>query len=73
MNESTPQSHRAAPVAKSASPAMVGEPREDWFWDYDTQQFYEGPALAPPEHHPVSQPVPGPQGRVPSDWQRHLH
>ena len=31
------------------------------------------PELAPPEHHPASQPTPGPAGRVPADWERHLH
>ena len=49
------------------------EPGEDWFWDYATQQYYDGPALAAPEHHPLSQPTPGPAGRVPPDWERHLH
>jgi hypothetical protein len=49
------------------------EPGEDWFWDYDTEQYYDGPALAPPEHHPTSQPTPGPAGRVPADWERLLN
>jgi hypothetical protein len=49
------------------------EPGEDWFWDYDTEEFLDGPALAPPEHHPMSQPVPGPAGKVPPDWQLRLH
>ena len=49
------------------------EPGEDWFWDYTTNEYYDGPALAAPLHHPVDQPVPGPSGRVPSDWERHLH
>jgi len=50
------------------------EPEEDWFYSYGTDELYEGgPMLAPPQHHPVSQPVPGPQGRVPADWQAHLH
>jgi hypothetical protein len=50
------------------------EPGESWFWDYETEQMYEsGPALAPPEHHPEDQPVPGPHGRVPRDWQAHIH
>ena len=31
------------------------------------------PPLAPPAHHPVDQPTPGPAGRVPADWERHLH
>jgi hypothetical protein len=36
-------------------------------------EFFEGPALAPPDSHPADQPVPGPAGAVPSDWQLHLH
>lgn len=44
------------------------EPNEDWFWDYATGQYYEGPALAPPEHHPLDQSVPGPAERLPADW-----
>jgi hypothetical protein len=50
------------------------EPGEDWYWSYATEEFYEGgPTLAPPEHHPMSQSVPGPADRVPRDWQAHLH
>ena len=49
------------------------EPGETWFWDYESEQFFEGPALVAPEHHPPEQPVPGPDGRVPPDWQEHLH
>jgi hypothetical protein len=49
------------------------EPGEDWYWDYETQSMASGPALADPSSHPVSQPAPGPEGRVPQDWQAHLH
>jgi hypothetical protein len=49
------------------------EPGEDWFWNYATGQYAEGPELAPPAHHPLTQPVPGPEGMVPADWQRHLN
>jgi hypothetical protein len=28
---------------------------------------------APPLHHPIEQPVPGPSGRVPPDWDSLLH
>jgi len=49
------------------------EPGEDWFWDYRSESFMEGPGLAPPDHHPLDQPVPGPSGRVPPDWEQHLH
>ena len=37
------------------------EPGEDWFWSYETKEIYEGPELAPPQHHPVDQAVPGPR------------
>ena len=29
-----------------------------WFWDYKSEQFFEGPVLVAPEHHPLEQPVP---------------
>ena len=49
------------------------EPGEDWFWNYEDEQYAEGLTLAPPQSHPVDQPVPGPAGRVPADWQEHIH
>ena len=49
------------------------EPGEEWFFDYRTGQVGSGPALAPPDSHPVDQPVPGPAGAVPVDWQSRLH
>ena len=44
------------------------EPGEDWFWNYQAGEYYDGPELAAPESHPTEQPVPGPADRVPSDW-----
>jgi hypothetical protein len=44
------------------------EPGEDWFWDYETDTYLEGPPLAPPESHPASQSTPGPAERVPVNW-----
>jgi hypothetical protein len=50
------------------------EAEEHWFYDYRDQQFYDdGAQLAPPDHHPLDQPTPGPAGRVPANWQRLLH
>jgi hypothetical protein len=41
--------------------------------DYETGDYLSGPELAPPRSHPDDQPVPGPQGCVPRDWQTKLH
>jgi len=45
------------------------EPGEDWFWDFATGQYVEGPELAAPASHPEHQSVPGPANRLPGDWQ----
>jgi hypothetical protein len=49
------------------------EPGEDWFWDYDREEYVDGPRLADPQSRPADQPVPGPAGRVPADWRELLH
>jgi Zn-finger in ubiquitin-hydrolases and other protein len=65
--------HATAHAHSSDHPVICSfEPGEDWFWDYRTNQFLNGPQLAPPLHHPNDQPVPGPEGRVPANWQRLL-
>jgi Zn-finger in ubiquitin-hydrolases and other protein len=71
----TSPSQHATRHARSTGHSVIRtfEPGEDWFWDYDTEEAFEGPTLAPPEHHPLDQPVPGPAGRVPRDWERYLH
>jgi hypothetical protein len=72
--DSSPSRHARQHAAASVHPvARSYEPGEDWFWDYTTEQAFVGPELAPPEHHPLDQPVPGPRGRVPPDWQLNLH
>jgi hypothetical protein len=49
------------------------EPDEDWFYDYETGQAFDGPALAGPESRPEDESTPGPRGRVPRDWAEHIH
>ena len=72
--DSSPSQHASHHSADTEHPIVQSfEPGEDWFWDYTAEQFLEGPDLAPPRHHPREQPVPGPAGRVPPDWQRLLH
>jgi hypothetical protein len=49
------------------------EPGEDWFYDYDEDAMIPGAELLPPHSHSANQPVPGPEGRVPADWNSLLH
>jgi hypothetical protein len=72
--DSSPNQHARAHAAESGHPVMQSfEPGEEWFWNFETDDEVEGPELAPPQAHPSGQPAPGPRGRVPADWQRHLH
>ena len=72
--DSSPSQHASHHASASGHPVVQSfEPGEDWFWDYRTEQFYDGPELASPRHHPLDQPTPGPEGRVPADWQSQLH
>ena len=72
--DSSPAQHARAHAGATGHRIICSfEPGEDWFWDFEAEQSLDGPDLAPPQHHPVEQPTPGPSGRVPADWQRHLH
>ena len=73
--DNSPSQHATHHAKTSGHPIIRSyEPGEAWFWSYDKEEIYEnGPALAEPEHHPLGQPVPGPAGRVPPNWQRLLN
>ena len=65
--------HATAHYRSTGHPVMQSfEPGEDWFWDYATDDYTEGPVLAPPHAHPLDQTTPGPADRVPADWQSEL-
>jgi hypothetical protein len=72
--DSSPRQHATA-HARSTGHRYVQsfEPGEVWFYDYTSGEVLEGPPLAGPTSRPGDQPVPGPAGRVPSDWRSHLH
>lgn len=72
--DSSPSQH-ASRHAHTTGHAIVQsfEPGEDWYWDYTEQDYLDGPELLPPHHHPLEQPVPGPEGRVPHNWVELLH
>ena len=72
--DSSPSQHASRHAAAAGHPiAQSFEPGEDWFWNYATDEYADGPLLAPPGEHPLDQPVPGPAGRVPRNWQSRLH
>jgi hypothetical protein len=73
--DSSPGQHASAHAAASGHPVVQSfEPGEQWFWNYRDQAYVEdGPHLAGPGARPEDQPVPGPAGRVPADWQARLH
>ena len=72
--DSSPSQHGTKHAKQAGHPFITSfEPGESWFWNVNTQEYYEGPELAPPTAHPMRQPTPGPQGAVPADWERHLH
>jgi Zn-finger in ubiquitin-hydrolases and other protein len=72
--DSSPSQHASAHAATTGHRiAQSYEPGEDWFWDYAAEQVRPGPQLAPPTSRPADQPSPGPAGRLPADWDRHLH
>ena len=72
--DTSPAQHATAHYRASGHPLVRSyEPGESWYWDYRTDTMREGPDLAEPRHRPEGQPVPGPAGRVPSDWREHIH
>jgi hypothetical protein len=73
--DTSPEQHASKHAKDSGHPFIRSfEPNEAWFWNFQTEEFYEdGPELAEPQHHPVNQTIPGPAERVPADWREHVH
>ena len=71
---SSPSQHATAhakgtghPIIRASSRARTGS------GTIQTNEFYDGPALAGPQSHPEDAAIPGPAGRVPEDWRSHVH
>jgi Zn-finger in ubiquitin-hydrolases and other protein len=72
--DSSPSQHASKHAAAKGHPVACSfEPGEDWFYDYEKQRMTKGVALLGPQAHPESQPVPGPEGRVPANWESLLN
>ena len=71
--DNSPKKHATAHFRATGHPVIASfEPGELWFYDYQREDFITGPELAEPRWHPKNQPVPGPEGNVPSDWQSRI-
>jgi len=72
--DNSPSQHATKHHAATNHPVITSfEHGERWFYDYRTGQFFSGPPLASPLSHPLNQPVPGPEGLVPANWQTLLN
>jgi Zn-finger in ubiquitin-hydrolases and other protein len=72
--DSSPSQHATKHSHATGHPIIASfEPGETWFYDYQTKQMSNGERLAHPRWHPEDQPVPGPAGKVPADWESRLH
>ena len=68
--DDSPNQHATKHFHSTRHPVIASfEPGEEWFYDYTQDSTVKGLALAPPRWHPEDQPVPGPEGRVPPNWQ----
>ncbi|REC47506.1 UBP-type zinc finger domain-containing protein [Chryseobacterium pennipullorum] len=72
--DNSPHQHATKHYHTTGHPIITSfEPGENWFYHYGTRKFFEGPQLADPQSRPLSQPVPGPEGKVPPDWQEQMN
>ena len=72
--DSSPSQHASKHAAATGHAIIASfEPDEDWFFDYEKQGMIKGAELLPPHAHPENQPVPGPAGRVPDNWESLLN
>jgi hypothetical protein len=72
--DSSPNQHAAKHAAHMGHPVVASfEPLQNWFYDYQRKKVLRGPRLVGPRWRPETQPAPGPQGRVPPNWESLLH
>jgi hypothetical protein len=72
--DSSPSQHASKHAAATGHPIIMSfEPGEGWFYDYEKRGMIKGMELLPPHSHPENQPVPGPAGRVPANWESLLN
>jgi hypothetical protein len=72
--DSSPGQHAEEHAVLTGHPIVASfEPLQNWFYDYRRGKIVKGLRLAPPRWRPETQPAPGPEGKVPEDWESLLH
>jgi Zn-finger in ubiquitin-hydrolases and other protein len=72
--DTSPSQHASKHYAATGHPIIMSfEPGEDWLYDYRSGETFTGAKLHAPHSHPSDQPVPGPHGAVPANWQALLN
>ncbi|KQX07062.1 MULTISPECIES: UBP-type zinc finger domain-containing protein [unclassified Leifsonia] len=72
--DSSPAQHATAHFRETGHPIVRSfEPGETWFWNYESDEYTDGPELVAPEARPTGQGSPAPRDRVPADWRDLLH
>ncbi|NYE95123.1 hypothetical protein FHU41_001344 [Psychromicrobium silvestre] len=72
--DTSPAQHASAHAGSSGHQIITSfEPGESWFYDFSTDELTRGPRLADPQSHPDEQPAPGPEGKVPENWEDLIH
>ena len=72
--DSSPGQHAEKHALLTGHPIVASfEPLQHCFFDYRTGRIIKGIRLAPPRFRPREQSAPGPEGRVPHNWEALLH
>jgi hypothetical protein len=72
--ETSPNQHAKKHALSTGHPIAASfEPLQTWFYDYEKEKIVTGMKLALPRWHPESQPSPGPEGKVPPNWEELLN
>jgi hypothetical protein len=70
----SPGQHAAKHAAETGHPIVASfEPLQSWFYDYEKGRVFRCVKLLSPHSHPDGQPSPGPEGKVPRNWEALLH
>jgi hypothetical protein len=72
--DSSPAQHARKHAIETGHPVVASfEPLQGWFYDYEKRKVFRGIRLLSPRSHPQDQSAPGPDGKVPENWESLLN